>query len=164
MTEEEKLKKISTIILDVDGVLTDGYLLISDTGKFLRRMNVKDGYGVRYARSKGYLICVISGAEQALMRERFDKLGIDEVYVGSTDKIASYEDLKKKHDLKDEEVLFIGDDMPDVSLLKKVGFSCCPKNACQDVLSTVDHILDNNGGEGCVREIIEKVMKLQGKW
>ena len=161
---EEKLKKINTFILDVDGVLTDGYLLISETGKYWRRMNIKDGYSIRYARSKGYLICVISGAEQALMRERFDKLGIDEVYVGSKDKLASYEELKKKHDLVDEQVLFIGDDMPDIALLKKVGYSCCPKNACQDVLLVVDHVLDNNGGEGCVREIIEKVMKLQEKW
>jgi 3-deoxy-D-manno-octulosonate 8-phosphate phosphatase (KDO 8-P phosphatase) len=161
---EDKLKKITTFILDVDGVLTDGYLLISETGKFLRRMNIKDGYGIRYASDMGYLVCVISGAEQALMRGRFEKLGIKEVYVGSADKIVSYEDLKKKHDLKDEEVLFVGDDMPDIPLLKKVGFSCCPKNACQDVLSSVDHILHNNGGEGCVREVIEKVMKLQGKW
>ena len=161
---EDKLKKINTFILDVDGVLTDGYLLISETGKYLRRMNIKDGYSIRYARSKGYLICVISGAEQALMRERFDKLGIDEVYVGSKDKLVSYEDLKKKHGLKDDEVIFIGDDMPDINLLKKVGFSCCPNDACDDVLSVVDYVLDKRGGEGCVREIIEKVMKLQGKW
>ncbi len=98
------------------------------------------------------------------MRERFDKLGIDEVYVGSKDKLDSYEDLKKKHGLKDDEVIFIGDDMPDIDLLKKVGFSCCPNDACDDVLSVVNHVLDKRGGEGCVREIIEKVMKLQGKW
>ncbi len=159
-----KLKNIKLIICDVDGVLTDGYLLINERGDYLRRMNIKDGYALRYASDLGMQLAIISGAEQRLMKERFDKLGFQHVYTGIKNKLEAFEVLIDKLGLGPSECLFIGDDMLDIPLLKRVGVSCCPADACDDVVAIVDFISSKNGGQGCVREMVEKVLKIQGKW
>lgn len=161
---EDKLSNIRLFVLDVDGVLTDGSLLITESGKYLRRMNIKDGYALRYASQQGYQLAIISGAEQALMKDRFDKLGFKNVFVGVKNKLEAYNELKAKLNVSDDEVLFMGDDMLDVNLLEVVGFSCCPSDACDDVKEIVDFISSKQGGHGCVREIIERILKLHGKW
>lgn len=160
----EQFKRVKTFILDVDGVLTDGSVITMPDGEQLRRMNIKDGYALQHAVKKGYQIVVISGGRSESVRMRLNGLGITNVNLACKNKVKVYEDLKKKHHLKEEEILYMGDDLPDYRLMTMVGFAACPKNAATEIRDISHYISPFNGGEGCVRDIIEKVLKLNDHW
>ncbi len=159
-----KLNKITTFIFDFDGVLSDGMILLTDDGQYLRRTNVKDGYIMQLAHKKGYRIAIISGASAEGMKHRLYGLNLTDVYLGVSNKIEVYEQLKEKYGLVDEEILYMGDDIPDYEVLRKVGVATCPADAATEIKAIADYISDKNGGQGCARDIIEQVMKLHKKW
>lgn len=159
-----KLQHITTVIMDMDGVLTDGGLLLMPNGEWVRRMNIKDGYALQLAVRKGYNVILVTGSFSAPVEDRLTRLGITEFYHHIADKAACIEAIREKHHLCADEMLFIGDDVPDISAMEKVGVGCCPPDAARDVLEIADYITSAKGGEGCVREILEKIMRVQGRW
>ena len=157
-------KKINTFVLDVDGVLTDGSLLLMDDGQMARRMNIKDGYALQLAIKKGYHILVISGGSSDAVKLRLQKLGVVEVNLGVTDKKEVLLQYVSKYALKWEQVLYMGDDIPDLVPMKMAGLPCCPADAVPEIKSVSSYISTINGGYGCVRDVIEKVLKLNDHW
>ncbi|HEX5000949.1 MAG TPA: HAD-IIIA family hydrolase [Bacteroidia bacterium] len=164
MNFKEKFSTINTFVFDVDGVLTDGRLLVMPDGEFLRSMNIKDGYAMQLAVKKGYKIAVISGGHSKGVPVRLEKLGITEVNMGVNNKIEVLENFIKKNNLDIGRVLCMGDDVPDIPMMKLCGLSACPADAVHDVMVTAHYISEKNGGDGCVRDVIEQVMKAQGTW
>ena len=161
---KKELKKIKAFVLDVDGVLTNGGLIIYPDGKFLRQMNAKDGYALKLAIKHDYVIGIITGGREENIKTRLEKLGVKEVFLGAHNKLPILKEFLNKHNLKKEEVLYMGDDIPDMECLKYVGVSCCPNDASYDVKNICDYISNRNGGEGCVRDIIEQTLKVSDKW
>jgi|SRR5690554_1003906 len=161
---QSELEKITTFIFDVDGVLTDGQVITMPDGDQLRSMNIKDGYALQYAVKKGYHISIISGGESESVRLRLNGLGIKNVNLACKNKVNIFEQLLIKYNLKAENVLYMGDDIPDYKVMQKVGFAACPSDAATEIKSISHYISPINGGKGCVREIIEKVLRLQNKW
>lgn len=161
---KEFLSQITTFIFDVDGVLTDGTLQVSTNGDLLRTMNIKDGFAMKHAMQKGLTVCVISGGYNEGVRHRLKGLGVTDIYLGCPDKVEQMEEFFDIYDIKPEEVLYMGDDMPDYYAMKKVGLPCCPQDAVAEIKEISRYISHKKGGKGCVREVIEQVMKVQGKW
>lgn len=159
-----KLKNINTFIFDMDGVLTNGSITILPDGEQIRTMNIKDGYALQLAKKKGYNIAIISGGNSEPARKRFAGLGIHDVYMKSHDKVDTFEEYCLTYDIKPESCMYMGDDIPDFHLLQKVHLSCCPADAAREIQETVDYHSTIKGGEGCVRDIIEKVMTIRGDW
>jgi len=148
----------------VDGVLTNGKILVTSKGKMLREMNTKDGFIIKYALDEGFKIFIISGGTNKGVRERLKDLGIEEIFLGKDSKNSTYEMLIKKHNLNENEILYMGDDVPDIPVMKKVGVPCCPNDAVPDVKQISIYISKKNGGQGCVRDIIEQTLRVQNKW
>ncbi|HUH35551.1 MAG TPA: HAD hydrolase family protein [Moheibacter sp.] len=161
---KQKLNHITTFILDVDGVLTDGKLILMPSGEMVRTMHTKDGYAMQLAIKRGFKIVIITGGRDAMVVERLKYLGIYDIYTGVHNKMEAYQDLLDSYDLKTEEILYMGDDVPDIELLQTVGLSCCPNDAVADVRAVSEYISPFKGGEGCVRDIIEQTLKVQEKW
>ena len=161
---KENLKNIKAFIFDVDGVLTDGKLLISETGELLRSMNVKDGFAMKFAIDNGFKIGIISGGTNEAVRKRLSDLGIEEIHLKSHNKIVPFNDFKDKYGLHAENILVMGDDIPDIPIIKAAGIGCCPQDAVQEVKNSSDYISQKSGGMGAVRDIIEQVMKIHKKW
>ncbi len=159
-----KLNKVNTFIFDVDGVLTNGMLLVMPDGEFLRSMNIKDGYAMQLAIKKGYRIAIISGGHSNGVPIRLQRLGVQDVFMGVANKLEVYNSLLVKYNLNDESILYMGDDLPDLPLIKKCGVPCCPQDAVREIKADSIYISDKNGGDGCVRDIIEQVLRLHGKW
>ncbi|MDB9964200.1 HAD-IIIA family hydrolase [Vicingaceae bacterium] len=159
-----KLRPIAAFILDVDGVLTDGMVITLPDGEQVRRMNIKDGYALQHAVKKGYHISIISGGTSESVRKRLNTLGITEVNLACKNKVEVFEKLKEKFGLTKEQILYMGDDIPDYKVMQRVGFATCPNDAAEEIKSISDYISSKKGGEGCVRDLIEQVLKLQGKW
>jgi len=161
----EKFNPIKAIVMDVDGVLTDGKILLLASLEMARTMNIKDGYALQLAIKKGYHVCIISGAtDEGAILNRFKTLGITDVHQGITDKAALLHDKMKAWNVSKEEVLFIGDDIPDLKAMQLVGLACCPADASTEIIEIAHYISPKKGGEGCVRDIIEKVLKLNQDW
>lgn len=160
---KEKLNEITCFIFDVDGVLTDGnvYLLKDE---IVRAINSKDAYALQYASKMGCLIFIISGGNSEEVRTRLLEFGVTEVHLSVHEKLSCYEDIKKRFKLVDEEILYMGDDIPDIPVLKKVAVSSCPQDAANDVKKIVAYQSPIDGGKGCVREIIEQTLRAQEKW
>ena len=158
------LPQIKTFIFDVDGVLTDGKVLVTSEGEMYRAVDTKDGYAIKCALVQGYKIVIISGGTNEGIRDRFKALGIFDIYLGAHHKTEAYHDLMGNYNLNPDEILYVGDDVPDIPVMEKVGLSCCPADASSDVKVIVDYVSHKKGGEGCVREIIEQVLRVQGKW
>ena len=157
-------KKVTTFIFDIDGVLTDGTVLVLRDGLQVRQMHVKDGFGLQMALKNGYNVFIISGGVSEEAKQRLQYLGIKEIHIGIADKTKFVTDLLHKKKLTWESVLYMGDDLPDLPLMYKVGLSCCPADAVSEVRSAVKYISPVNGGWGCVRDVIEKVLKVNGHW
>ena len=161
---KEYLKDITTFIFDVDGVLTDGSILVTTKGEMLRKMNVKDGYALKTALLKGYNICIITGGTNEGVKDRLKGLGITDIYLGAHHKADPLDEYLDIYAIPAEQVLYMGDDMPDIPPMKKVKLATCPQNAVAEVKTICDYVSHKNGGEGCVRDIIEQVLKVRGDW
>ncbi|HEY4935094.1 MAG TPA: HAD-IIIA family hydrolase [Puia sp.] len=157
-------KPITTLVFDIDGVLTDGGILVFDTGEQVRKMSVKDGYALQLAMKKKYQVAVISGGNGVGASIRLQKLGITNVFVNVKDKIQVLEDYLKKYQLSWEETLYMGDDIPDCLPMQKVGMPCAPADAVPEILQIARYISPFEGGKGCVRDVIEKLLRLHGNW
>ena len=159
-----RLRSIRTFVFDMDGVLTDGGLQIEPNGNWLRCMNIKDGYAIQLAVKSGYIVAVISGSESEPVAERLRKLGITDVFMKVTDKQSFLKDYILKNNLNTDETLFMGDDIPDYHCMKIAGFACCPADAAVEIKQISSYISHMPGGYGCVRDVIEKVLKLNNNW
>jgi 3-deoxy-D-manno-octulosonate 8-phosphate phosphatase (KDO 8-P phosphatase) len=164
MRYPENLTKITTFIFDIDGVLTDGSVILEPTGEQSRTMNVKDGFALQLAVKKGYRVAIISGGKNEIVRKRFSGLGIHDVYMGAAHKWDSFDELKLTYNLKDEEILYMGDDVPDYEIMNTIGLPTCPGDAVTEIKQISQYISPIYGGKGCVRDVIEKVMRAQDKW
>ena len=161
---KEIMNEITTFIFDVDGVLTDGSVFISNEGEMHRTMNIKDGYAMKTAVDSGYNVCIISGGSNEGVRVRLRNLGITDIHLGSPDKVATFDEYSDVYGIKPEQVLYMGDDIPDYHVMKLVGLPTCPQDACPEIKGISKYISHKNGGKGAVRDVIEQVMKVQGKW
>ncbi len=161
---KEKLLKVNTFIFDYDGVMTDGTVFLTNDGDALRTANVKDGYALQLAIKKNYRIAIISGAYSESVRRRFESLNIKDVFLGVEKKIDVYLQYLETNKLENEHVLFMGDDIPDYEIMLIAGVPTCPSDAAEEIKRTATYISHQGGGHGCVRDIIEQVLKVQGKW
>lgn len=161
---KEYLKHITTFIFDVDGVLTDGTIQINTEGEMFRTMNVKDGYGMKAAIEQGYRICIISGGTNEGVRSRLKNLGIQDVFLGADQKTKILEEYMNTHNFLPENILYMGDDLPDLEIMTEVGLPTCPQDAVPEIKAASKYVSHKKGGKGCVRDVIEQVMKVQGKW
>jgi len=161
---KEKLLKVNTFIFDYDGVLSDGQVILTSDGDALRTANVKDGYAMQLAMKKNYRIAIISGGFSESMKRRFEILNIKDVFLGVDKKIEVYHHYLETHKLEKENVLFMGDDIPDYEIMLQVGVPTCPADAVEEIKRVATYISHQKGGHGCVRDIIEQTLKVQGKW
>ena len=160
---KEKLPNITTFMFDVDGVLTNGDVLLIGEG-VVRTMNSRDGYALQHAKKKGYRILIITGGSSEEVKDRLMDLGATEVRLKSKNKSIVYKELKDKYGFIDEEVLYMGDDIPDYPVLEKVGVSTCPQDAAVEIKEICDYQSPFKGGRHCVRDVIEQTLRVQGKW
>lgn len=164
LSYKEELNNINTFILDVDGVLTDGSILVTQEGEMLRNMNIKDGYAMKAAVENGYNLCVISGGSNPGVKIRLKNLGIKDVHLGVADKVTVLNNYFKTNNINPKDVVYVGDDLPDYHVMQMVGMPVCPQDAVPEIKALSKYISHKNGGKGCVRDIIEQVMKVQGNW
>lgn len=161
---KSKLHKITTFVFDYDGVMTDGVILINNEGEPLRTANVKDGYALQLIRKLGYNVAVISGGFSPSMQKRFEALNITDVYLGVSDKLRVFTQYLQDKGIQNEEVVYMGDDIPDYLSMQIAGVPACPADASEEIKRISIYISHYRGGHGCVRDIIEQVLKVQGKW
>ncbi len=161
---KEYLKDITTFVFDVDGVFTDGTLLITNDGEMLRKMSVKDGYALKTAITKGYNVCIITGGTNEGVKKRLEGLGVTAIYLGAHLKEIPLQEYLTKNSIDLKNVLYMGDDMPDIPPLMMVGLSTCPQDAIPEVKAVVKYISHKKGGDTCVRDVIEQVLKVRGDW
>ncbi len=160
----EKLKHIELLLLDVDGVMTDGRIIWDANGTEIKFFNVKDGHGIKLVQRAGIQVGIITGRVSPVVDLRAKELGIDILYQGSLRKLESYEDIKAKTGLQDHQIAFMGDDVIDVPVLRRVGFSAAPMDALKDVRAVVDYVAEARGGWGAVRELCDLILKGRGVW
>lgn len=160
---KEILPAITTFIFDVDGVLTDGEVLLIN-GSVCRKLHSKDGYALQYASKMNYNIFIITGGSSQDVKTRLINLGVKEIFLKSSHKLQVYDELKQKYGLKDEEILYMGDDIPDYDVMKKVALAACPQDACPEIKAISHYQSPINGGKGCVRDVIEQTLKAQEQW
>jgi len=160
----ELFQSITTFVFDVDGVLTDGSLFVMPHAVMARRMNIKDGYALQLAVKKGYNVVIISGGNSPEVQERLNKLGVKDVYMRVEDKSSLLQNFMHLKDIAVSQVLFMGDDIPDYDVMKTVGLPCCPADAVTEIKSISKYISPLTGGNGCARDVIEKVLKLRNDW
>lgn len=158
------LKKIKAFVFDVDGVLSANVIPLHPNGDPMRTVNIKDGYALQLAVKKGYIVGIITGGYTDAVRIRFERLGIEHIYMRSAEKTADFRDFLQKTGLKPEEVLYAGDDLPDYEVMQQVGLAVAPADAAPEVKRIAGYITLCRGGEGVARDVIEQTMKAQGKW
>jgi len=161
---KESLKDINTFVFDVDGVLTNGSILVNTQGELFRTMNIKDGYALKKAVDCGFSVCIISGGSNEGVRKRLENLGIKEIYLGAHDKVKILTDYFKSKNILSKNVLYMGDDIPDYEAMKLVGLPTCPQDAVPEIKALSKYISHKKGGKGAARDVIEQVLKVQGKW
>ena len=158
------LTRIRCIVFDVDGVLSAETITMDSNGEPLRTVNIKDGYAIQLAMKMGLRIAILTGAWTEAVRVRYERLGVEDVLLKCGVKIQAYEALLKRHGLSDEEVVYVGDDIPDFEVMKRAGCPCCPADACPEIKSVSRYVSHLKGGHGVGRDIIEQVLRAQGKW
>ncbi len=158
------LSKIRAVVFDLDGVLSSETIALGMDGTPLRTVNIKDGYAIQLAMKMGLRVAIISGCKIEAVRKRYEGLGMKDIYLGAAVKIKVYDDFIATYGLKDEEVIFMGDDIPDLEVMRRVGCAVCPKDACSEVKAVSCYVSDWCGGQGCGRDVLEQVLKAQGKW
>jgi len=164
MSVLDRFREVKLFVFDVDGVLTDGSLYVFGDGEQVRRMNIKDGFALQLAVKKGYGMMIMSGSESVGVIKRLQKLGITDIYMNVKDKRQHLKDYLLQNKYLEAQVLFMGDDIPDLSVMKVVGLACSPADAAPEVRQAAHFISTRKGGEGCVREVIEKTLKINGDW
>ena len=160
----QRFSTISCFVFDMDGVLTDGSLLVLPNGVMARKMNIKDGFALQLAIKKGYRLVILSGGNNVAVKNLLAKTGIQHLFINQHDKLQCYKDFIYENNLNDEEVLYMGDDLPDYEVMSRVGIASCPNDSATEIKSISIYISPKNGGEGCVRDVIEQVMRVQGTW
>ncbi len=161
---KQRLNKVKAFVFDIDGVLTDGTIHFHSDNTTSRRVNAKDGFALQRAVHEGFIIAIISAATDENLRQRFKNLGIQAIYLGAYDKVETLKVFTTAQNLKEEEVLFMGDDLPDLFAMKKVGVPCCPFDAASEIRELCVYVSPLKGGEGCARDVIEQVLRLNKKW
>ncbi|HEC42500.1 MAG TPA: HAD-IIIA family hydrolase [Bacteroides sp.] len=161
---KEELSKVKAFVFDVDGVLSNAKIYLHPGNEMMRSANIKDGYAIQYAIRKGYPICIITGGNSEAVEDRFKNLGLTDIFLRSRNKMKDLEDFLGRYDFGPENILYMGDDLPDYPVMKVIGFPTCPSDAVEEIKSISLYISDKPGGEGCVRDVIEQVLRLQGKW
>lgn len=160
----QQFAQIKVLFLDVDGVLTDGSVLLTEQGEQLRRFSIKDGYAIQLGIKRGLRIAAISGGKSQGVLHRLRGLGVEDVFLGIADKLTLMREVILRYDVALAEVGFMGDDIPDLECLEQVGLPMCPQDAVEEVKAVAHYVSPKKGGEGCVRDVIEKILKLQKKW
>ena len=158
------LKKIKTIVFDVDGVLSRQTITLSSTGEPLRTVNIKDGYAIQLAQKVGLRIVILTGGKTEAIRKRYEGLGVEDIYMGCAVKIKTYDEFLAKYQIADEEVIYVGDDIPDFEVMNRCGCPCCPADACSDIKKISRYVSSFNGGDGLCRDVVEQVLRAQGHW
>lgn len=158
------LSKIRAVVFDLDGVLSSEIIALGVDGTPLRTVNIKDGYAIQLAMKMGLRVAILSGCKIEAVRKRYEGLGMEDIYLGAAVKIKIYDDFIVKYGFKDDEVIFMGDDIPDLEVMRRVGCAVCPKDACPEVKAVSCYVSNRCGGQGCGRDIIEQVLRAQGKW
>ena len=161
---KEQIARVEAFVFDVDGVMTDGGIIPTADGDFIRRYNAKDGYAVAYAVKMGYKVCVISGGHGRLLERRLQMLGIHRYYIDCMDKITTLRSYLAEEGLNPQNVIYMGDDIPDLDCLREVGIPVCPADAAAEVLEIARYVSEFNGGAGAVRDIVEQVLRARGDW
>ena len=164
MSYKQRLTDITTFIFDVDGVLTDGSVILDSSGEMVRTMHTKDGYALQHAVKKGYNIIIITGGNSIMVKKRLEGLGIDQVFLSTHQKLPVMENYLKNNNIQASQVLYMGDDIPDLPCLNVVGISTCPNDAAVEIREVCDYISHIDGGKGCVRDVLEQTMRFQNKW
>lgn len=158
------LKKIRAIAFDVDGVLSAETITLSHDGEPLRTVNIKDGYAIQLAQKQGLRIAIITGGNTEAVRKRYEGLGVEDIYMKCSVKIKTWDEFLSKYGYSDDEVIYVGDDIPDYEIMNRCGCPCCPADACADIKAISLYVSNCKGGQGCGRDIIEQVLRVQGKW
>lgn len=158
------LTKIKALVFDVDGVLSSETILLHPNGEPMRSVNIKDGYALQFAVKSGLNVAIITGGKTEAVRKRYEGLGIKDVYLGAAVKIKEYESFKKKYGLADDEILYMGDDIPDYEVMRCCGLPCCPADAAPEIKEISVYISHHKGGYGCGRDVVEQVLRAQKKW
>ncbi len=161
---KELMNDITTFVFDVDGVLTDSSVFVTSEGEILRTMNIRDGYAMKAAVENGYNVCVISGGSNEGVRVRLRNLGVTDIHLGCSDKVETFKEYIELYDIQPDQVLYMGDDIPDYHVMQLVGLPTCPQDASPEIKTISKYISHKKGGKGAAREVIEQVMKVQGKW
>ncbi len=161
---KEKLNKITTFIFDMDGVLTNGKVWIMPGHDPVRHLNSKDGYAFHLASQKGYKLFLLSGGHSPVIKESLLRIGFRGVYMSQPNKLECYKDMLIEHDLKSEEIIYMGDDLPDYPVMSEVAIASCPNDAAHEIKALSIYVSPMKGGEGCARDIIEQVLRLNGDW
>lgn len=158
------LNKIKTVVFDVDGVLSRQTITLSSTGEPLRTVNIKDGYAIQLAQKMGIRVAILTGGNTEAIRLRYKNLGVDDIFMGAAVKITTYRGYLEKYGLSEEEVVYVGDDIPDYEVMCHCGCPCCPADACPDIKGVSIYVSSAQGGDGVGRDILEQVLRAQGKW
>ena len=161
---KQLLSSVNTFIFDVDGVLTDGSVILMSDGEQVRKMNIKDGFALQLAVKKGYKVAVISGGKSEAIRTRLNGLGIHDVFLGVANKLEVFNDYLANNTLSPNQVLYMGDDLPDYEVMQNVGIAACPIDSAPEIIALSIYVSRQKGGEGCVRDVIEQTMRLHNKW
>ena len=164
MSYLETFRQIHTFIFDVDGVLTNNELLVTEEGLLLRSMNVRDGYAIKQAIRCGFRVAIVTGGKSEGVRLRLEALGVQDIYMGQEEKEKAFEAIMELYDLDAQGVLYMGDDLPDYPVMRRVGLPACPIDAAPELFQIAAYVSPFKGGAGCVRDVIEQVMRVQGKW
>lgn len=161
----DKMRAVRAFVFDVDGVLTNNGLLVTEAGEYLRTMHVRDGQALKWAVAAGYPIGFITGGTSEGVKKRITQhLGITEYYSGVHDKVVAFQSFMQRTGIQSTQICYMGDDLPDIPPMRKSAFACAPADAVPEVLAVCDYISPLPGGACCVRDVLEKVMKIQGKW
>lgn len=161
---KQRLHEVTTLIFDVDGVFTDGMVLVMPDGQFVRSMNTKDSYAIQFAVKKGLRIAIITGGNSIALRDGLYGLGVKHIFLQSRNKEEVFDTFVEKQGITVDEVLYMGDDIPDYKVMEKAGLATCPADASEEIKSISDYVSVKKGGYGCVRDIIEQTLKIQGRW
>lgn len=161
---KEDLAKIKAFVFDVDGVLAKTSFYLHPNGEFMRSMNTQDGFSIKHAVKQGFPVAIITGGKSQSVKDRFNGLGVTDVYLGSHDKIEDFEDFIYKYGISPEDILYMGDDIPDMEVMLKVGIPTCPVDAVSDIKKISRYVSEYKGGEGCVRDVVEQTLRSQNKW